>query len=117
MTVTAIRKDPRSRTLTLEAEFDASKSASGSCGAIRDSSNAGRDRRPTQRRSLPMTRVPAAKSNTTSPARRAPSHAVAWNVEVVACNDFWTCPASGGEQVFQVHLRQQMSHYPTTRWP
>ena len=66
MTVTDIRKDPASRTMTLEAEFDASQERVWQLwGAIRDNSSAGGDRRPTQRRSMLMTCAPAARSITT----------------------------------------------------
>ena len=65
MTVTAVRKDPDALTMTLTAEFDASPSASGSCGPIRASSSAGGVRRPTPPPSRPTTWRPAATSSTT----------------------------------------------------
>ena len=64
MTVTAIRKDPQSRTMTLDAEFVASPERVWQLWTIHDSSNAGGDRRPIQRRSILMTCAPAAESNT-----------------------------------------------------
>ena len=65
MTVTAVRKDPESRTLMLEAEFDASASGSGSSGRIPASWSAGGDHRRTRRRWMPTTFAPAAGSSTT----------------------------------------------------
>ena len=65
MTVKAIRKDPQSRTMTLEAEFDAAPERVWQLWAIRASSSAGGDHRRTQRRSTLTTCAPAATSSTT----------------------------------------------------
>ena len=65
MTVTAVRKDPESRTLTLEAEFDASAERVWELWAIPASWSAGGGRRRTRRRWMPTTFAPAAGSSTT----------------------------------------------------
>ena len=70
-----VRKDPDALTMTTKAEFDASPSASGSCGPIRASSSAGGARRPIPRRSRRTTsrrqprRVPHDRSHGRSTAR------------------------------------------------
>ena len=65
MTVTAVRKDPGARTMTLEAEFDASPERVWQLWADPRQLERGGDRRHTQRPSMHTTCAPAATSSTT----------------------------------------------------